>query len=61
MEIVLGSPLLLPPRLDAGIDDSGEGVVKLPVEVVIGAGVDSDFFFSTGLTGLGRSTVDFSF
>ncbi len=61
METVLGSPVLLPPKLEAGNEDSWFGGVKLPVVVVMGVGVASTFFFSTGLTGVGRDTVDFSF
>lgn len=61
MEIVLGSPVLLPLKLEAGIEDSGVGAVRFPVVVVTGVGVISFFFFSTGLTGVGRDTVDFSF
>ncbi len=60
METVLGSPVLLPPKLEAGNEDSWGGV-KLPVVVVMGVGVASTFFFSTGLTGVGRDTIDFSF
>ncbi len=45
MEIVLGSPVLLPPKLEAGNEDSWFGGVTLPVVVVMGVGMASTFFF----------------